>query len=314
MTTCIAQHQGNNWTAYNGDSVEMIRAIPENSIDYIIFSPPFTSLYTYSASERDMGNTRSHHDFWQHYSFLSKELYRVLKPGRLMSVHSMLFPLTKQHDGVIGLYDFRGDIVRLHCDDQFIFHSEVVIWKDPVTAMQRTKSIGLLHKQMVKDSAISRQGVPDYLSTFRKPGVNEEPIHGRFEEYIGLPETEPVAQDEDRYSIEVWQRYASPVWMDINPSDTLQYTSCRADEDERHICPLQLQVIKRGIALWTNEGDTVLTPFGGIGSEAYCAVEMKRKAVLMELKQEYYDQAVKNLEYIEFQSAQPTLFDLLAAS
>lgn len=268
---------------YNGDSCEVLTEIPENSVHYIIFSPPFASLYTYSNSERDLGNCRTKGEFFEQFSFIVKELYRVLMPGRLMSVHCMNLPTSKARDGFIGIEDFRGDLIRLFQENGFIYHSEVCIWKDPVIAMQRTKALGLLHKQIKKDSAMSRQGIPDYLVTMRKPGDNPE----------------PVTHTDESFPVAVWQKYASPIWTDINPSDTLQYKSARENKDEKHICPLQLKVIERGINLWTNPNDIVLTPFLGIGSECYKALEMGRRAIGIELKESYYQQAVKNCESIE---------------
>lgn len=298
------------FAAYHGDCVEVVKQLPSNSIDYIIFSPPFASLYTYSASERDMGNVKNEAEFAEHYRYLSTELYRVLKPGRLLSFHCMNLPTTKQTNGYIGISDFRGDLIRLHQSDGFIYHSEVCIWKDPVTAMQRTKALGLLHKQVKKDKAMVRQGIPDYLVTMRKPGVNPDPISGPFTYYVG--EDEPI-NDLD-YSVNVWQRYASPVWFDVNPSRTLQKESAREHPDEKHICPLQLDVIDRALHLWTNPGDTVLSPFGGIGSEGHQAVKMGRKAVLAELKGSYYKQLVKNMQNAEIAGAAPQLFDLEVAA
>ena len=295
MSHVIDQEIGEHFAAYNGDCVDVVATLPDNSIDYIIFSPPFASLYTYSSSERDMGNCRDEDEFAEHYRFLSRELFRVLKHGRLMSVHCMNLPSTKAKHGVIGLQDFRGDLIRLHQGHDFIYHSEVVIWKDPVTAMQRTKALGLLHKQIKKDAAMCRQGIPDYLVTFRKPGVNPD----------------PVTNTNESFPVSLWQRYASPVWMDINPSDTLQKESAREHQDEKHICPLQLDVIRRGIRLWTNKGDTVLTPFGGIGSEGYVAVQMHRRAVLVELKASYYQQLVRNMQRAEIDANSSTMFDLL---
>jgi DNA modification methylase len=279
MPHVIEQCIQSAYSLYHGDSAEVLPGIPDASIDYMIFSPPFSSLYTYSASERDMGNCRGDEEFFAHYRFLSQELVRVLKPGRLMSVHCMLLPRSKTTHGVIGLYDFRGDLIRHHEEDGLIFHSEVVIWKDPVVSMQRTKALGLLYKQLRKDSAMSRQGIPDYLVTMRKPGINPD----------------PVTKDPDDFSLPLWQRYASPVWMDINPSRTLQRTSAREEKDERHIAPLQLEVIERGIRLWTNPGDVVLDPFAGIGSTGYSAVQMGRKFIGIELKDSYYRQAESNL-------------------
>ncbi len=302
---------GEGWIANLGDVVPAMRGQLSNSFDYSIFSPPFANLYTYSASERDMGNCRTHEEFFDHMRFLIPEQFRTLKPGRLLSFHCMNLPLSKQNDGVIGLRDFRGRLIAAYEAAGFIYHSEVVIWKDPVTAMQRTKALGLLHKQVVKDSAMSRQGIPDYLVTMRKPGVNEEPVSGRFDHYIGDDGTGPSATDETRFSIEVWQRYASPVWMDINPSDTLQRESAREDKDERHICPLQLQVIERGIEIWTNPGDLVCDPFGGIGSTGVVALRTGRRAFLCELKASYFKQMVANLRQSEKASVQPDLFSLI---
>jgi hypothetical protein len=255
-----------------------------------------------------MGNVKSEAEFAEHYRYLSTELLRVLKPGRLLSFHCMNMPTTKQHHGYIGISDFRGDLIRLHQQDGFIYHSEVCIWKDPVTAMQRTKALGLLHKQVKKDKAMVRQGIPDYLVTMRKPGINPDPISGPFNYYVGDEDEEPM-QDEN-YSVNVWQRYASPVWFDVNPSRTLQKESAREHPDEKHICPLQLDVIDRALHLWSNPGDTILTPFGGIGSEGYEAVKMGRKAVLAELKGSYYRQLVKNMQSAEIAAAAPQLFSI----
>lgn len=274
----INQFIGEKFALYNGDSAEILKGIPSNSIHYSIFSPPFASLYTYSNSERDLGNCRTTEEFYGQFKYIVDELYRVIMPGRLVSFHCMDLPLSKERDGVIGIRDFRGELIKLFESSGFILHSQVCIWKDPVTAMQRTKAIGLLHKQLKKDSTVSRQGIPDYLVTMQKPGVNPE----------------PVTHTNESFPVAVWQRYASPVWMDINQSDTLQATSCRDEKDERHICPLQLGVIRRAINLWTNPGDIVLTPFLGIGSEAYVALQHGRRAVGIELKQSYYEQAVKN--------------------
>lgn len=297
---CQDQKTGKDWVAYLGDCCEVIQGIPDNSVGFSIFSPPFASLYTYSNSERDMGNAKDDAEFFAHFGFLVKELYRVLKPGRLLSFHCMNLPTSKARDGVIGIKDFRGDLIRSFSSEGFIFHSEVCIWKDPVTAMQRTKAIGLLHKQLVKDSALSRQGIPDYLVTMRKPGDNPDPIHGELDHFAGDPAT---FQSNGRLSIDIWQRYASPVWMDINPSRTLQKESAREEKDERHICPLQLDVIERACQLWSNPGDVVLSPFMGIGSEGYVAVGMGRKFVGIELKRSYWDQAVLNLASAEHQQA-----------
>jgi len=270
---------GDNWTLHLGDCVETVAEMPADSIHYTVFSPPFASLYTYSASDRDMGNCKDMGEFQEHFGYLVKDLFRVTKPGRLVSFHCMNLPTSKTHHGYIGIRDFRGDMIRMFQAEGFIFHSEVCIWKDPVTAMQRTKALGLLYKQLRKDSAMSRQGIPDYLVTMRKPGEN----------------VEPVTKTHESFPVDVWQRYASPVWMDINPSDTLQFRSAREHNDERHICPLQLEVIQRAVELWSNPGDTVLSPFAGIGSEGYVSLQMGRKFVGVELKRSYWTQAAANL-------------------
>ncbi len=295
----ITEHQsGDNWDMYMGDCVESIKQLDSDSIHYSIFSPPFASLYTYSNSDRDMGNSRTEQEFFDHFAFLATELHRVMMPGRLISFHCMNLPSSKERDGFIGVKDFRGDMLRIFQAAGFVFHSEVCIWKDPVTAMQRTKAIGLLHKQVRKDSALSRQGIPDYLVTVRKLGDNPEPCDGPFTEFAG-ENPPPKSGDKIKDSINIWQRYASPVWMDINPSDTLQYRSARANEDERHICPLQLEVIRRGLQLWSNPGDVVLSPFAGIGSEGYVSLQMQRRFVGFELKPSYFNCAAKNLSMVE---------------
>ena len=270
----------NKYAIYNGDSCEIVRAIPDNSIHYTIFSPPFASLYTYSNSDRDMGNSKGDDEFYNHFIFLAKELYRVTMPGRLLSFHCMDLPLMKERDGVIGLKDFPAIIRKIFEDCGFIYHSKVTIWKNPVTEMQRTKALGLLHKQIRKDSTMNRQGIPDYIVTMRKPGENPE----------------RVSHTHETFPVDVWQNYANPVWMDIRQSDTLQKKSAREDKDERHICPLQLEVIQRCIELWTNPNDIVLDPFAGIGSVPYTAVKMGRRGIGVELKESYYNQAVNNLE------------------
>ena len=296
MTSVVSkQESGSQWRVIFGDCVEETAKMDADSIDYSVFSPPFASLYTYSRSDRDMGNCKTHDEFYEHFRFLVVELFRVLKPGRLLSFHCMNLPKSKERDGVIGIWDFRGELVRLFEGAGFVFHSEVCIWKDPVTAMQRTKAIGLLYKQLRKDSALSRQGIPDYLVTMRKPGDNPDPI----------------TKTADSFPVDRWQRYASPVWMDINPSKTLQKESAREHDDERHICPLQLEVIERAVELWTNPGDLVLSPFAGIGSEGYVSLQMGRRFVGVELKESYWKRAVANLRASE--SRQEGLFAELTA-
>lgn len=291
---CLDQAITDKYALYHGDCVEVLAGLPEHSVDYSIFSPPFSSLYTYSNSPRDMGNCRTDGEFFEHFAHLVRQLARVMKPGRNVSFHCMQLPTSKVREGYIGLKDFRGDLIRAFEAEGFIYASEVCIWKDPVTAMQRTKALGLLHKTVRENASMSRQGIADYLVTVRAPGDVED----------------RVTHDRDGYPVDRWQKIASPVWMDIDPNDTLQYRSAREHDDERHICPLQMEVIRRGIELWTNPGDVVLTPFLGIGSEAYTAVEMGRRAIGVELKGSYYQQAVRNLESL---NAQGGLFGDAAA-
>ena len=287
---CIDQTSGEGYTIINGDCVESLQGIPSHSIDYSIFSPPFSSLYTYSNSPRDMGNCRTDDEFFEHFAYLIDELLRVMKPGHNVSFHCMLMPSSKERHGYIGLRDFRGDLIRAFQAKGFIYASEVCIWKDPVTAMQRTKALGLLHKTVRENACMSRQGIPDYLVTMRAPGEMVDRVrHG------------------SDYPVSKWQKIASPIWTDIDPSDTLQYMSAREHDDERHICPLQLEVIRRGIELWTNPGDVVLSPFAGIGSEGHVALQMGRRFVGVELKASYYRQAVQNL-----QNANTETMDLFA--
>jgi DNA modification methylase len=287
----LNQDKGENWISYHGDCVEVLAGIPDESIGYSVFSPPFASLYVYSNSERDMGNSANYDEFFEHFGFVIDNLFRVIKPGRLVSVHCMNLPTTIQHHGEIGIQDFRGDIIAAFKKRKFVYHAEVCIWKDPVTAMQRTKALGLLHKQVVKDSCMSRMGIPDYVCTFRKPGVNPEPVAGEFERFIGDQST---FKQTGKLSIDVWQRYASPIWSDINPSRTLQYMTAREENDERHICPLQLDVVERCMEMWSNEGDTVLSPYGGIGTEGVVAVEFGRRSISIELKESYWRHNVAN--------------------
>ena len=275
----LGQTIAEDFALYHGDCIEVMRGLPTASVDYSIFSPPFSSLYTYSNSPRDLGNCRSDEEFFEHFGFVIDELLRVMKPGRVISFHCMLMPSSKVRDGVIGLRDFRGDLIRAFVKGGFIHHSEVVIWKDPVTAMQRTKALGLLHKSVRENASMCRQGIPDYLITMRAPG----------------DVTDRVKHSKDEYPVEKWQQIASPVWMDIDAGDTLQFRSAREHDDERHICPLQLEVIRRGIELWTNPGDVVLSPFAGIGSEGYVAIQAGRRFVGAELKASYYEQAARNL-------------------
>jgi len=264
-----------------GDCVQLIKEINNETIGFSIFSPPFAELYTYSSHLEDMGNSKDYQEFMVQFGFLVRELYRVLKQGRNVAVHCMDLPIQKGKEGFIGLRDFSGLILRCFEDAGFVYHSRVTIWKDPVTEMQRTKALGLLHKQVKKDSTMSRVGIPDYLLIFRKDGDRSDPVSNTY-----LP-------------VDLWQKYASPVWMDIDQGDTLQgFRNARDEKDEKHICPLQLQTIERAIHLYTNKGDTVLSPFAGIGSEVYQAVKMDRFGIGFELKSSYYSMMKKNLSAI----------------
>lgn len=306
---------GKGWEMVLGDCVDESKNIEDGSVDFSVFSPPFSSLYVYSDSVRDMGNSANDAEFFDHFKLLVRELYRITRPGRLIAVHCSNIPLFKYKNGVIGIKDFRGDIIKAFEENNLVYHSEVCIWKDPVIEMQRTKSVGLLHKQLCKDGSMSRQGLPDYLVVFRKwPKVNEplKPVTSgdkscRFVEYVG--EDGPTARDARGYSIETWQRYASPVWMDIRQTNVLNAKIARTEKDEKHICPLQLDVIDRAIHLWTNEEDLVFSPFAGIGSEGYCAVRMGRRFIGIELKDAYFNQACRNLKSAEGATKQMQMFD-----
>ena len=309
MSTVIDQASGQTWHMYHGDCCEVLNGMPDESIDFSVFSPPFASLYVYSDSERDMGNSDSDEQFFEHFAYLVELLLKKVKPGRLVSVHCMNLPSTISHNGYIGIRDFRGDIIRTFNDKGWIYHSEVCVWKDPVVAMQRTKALGLLHKQVKKDSCMSRQGIPDYICTFRKPGKNEEPVAGEFDYFAGDVDEFNKREKIGNKSIDIWQRYASPVWMDIKQSNTLNARMGRDNNDERHVCPLQLDVIERCLQLWSNPGDVVLSPFGGIGSEGVGALRADRKYIGIELKKSYFDAAIKFLAQEENEQQLPSLFD-----
>lgn len=327
MVAVINQVEGREWKLWHADCVDVTRGLPDGKLGYTIFSPPFESLYTFSDCDRDMSNCTTSETFFTHFKFLIAELYRATAPGRLCSIHCMQLPTSKLRDGFIGLRDFRGEIIRAFQEAGWIYHSEVCIRKDPVVAMQRSKSIGLLHKQICKDSAMSRMAVADYVVTMRKPGDNAEPISGAFDAYYG-DETTPMGPlvtetgnmrttnrpGDAWYSVAVWQRYAEPVWTDINQGDVLSHRAARAVDDERHISPLQLTVIRRCIDLWSNPGDVVFSPFAGIGSELYCALEMGRKALGTELKDSYFSQAVGNLREVETRKGTVTLLDVMEAA
>lgn len=299
------------YAIYHGDCVDVVSGLPDASVGMTVFSPPFASLYTYSASPRDMGNCKDSVSFGEHFAHLAPQLLRVLKPGRVAAIHCMQLPTTKVRDGFIGLIDFRGQLIRLFQDAGFIYHSEITIWKDPVTQMQRTKALGLLHKTIRNDSSMSRQGLADYLVIMQRPPIAKNP------DPIRHAAPDPLSE------VSVWQRYASPVWAvaenpdrfglfevgaDIDQGDTLQRESAREEADEKHICPLQLPIIERAVHLWSNPGDIVLSPFAGIGSEGFVSVQHRRKFIGAELKSSYFKQAAANLQAAVAARSQLALF------
>lgn len=293
---CLGQEQGIDWTAYFGDCCDIVPQLPDHSVGFSIYSPPFSDLFVYSESVADLGNSGDDATFLEHYGFLIKEMARVTKPGRLTAVHCSDLPFRKWKDGKIGIKDFSGSIIRAHEAHGFILSSRVTIWKCPVVEMTRTKAKGLLYKQLRKDSVQCRVGMPDYLLVFRAPGENAE----------------PVEHDAADFPVERWQQWASPVWMDINQTDTLNVAIARTDRDEKHLCPLQLDLIERALVLWSNRGDVVLSPFMGVGSEGYQSIKAKRRFIGIELKESYFHQAVKNLETAS--ANLPSLFDHMQAA
>ena len=290
----VNQIKSDRFSIFNNDCIQGIKELPNQSIDFSIFSPPFAELYTYSDSIADMGNSKDYKEFAVHFEYLVKELSRVIKDGRNVAVHCMDLPIQKGKEGFIGLRDFSGILIDLFTRNGFIYHDRITIWKDPVVEMQRTKALGLLHKQLKKDSTMSRTGIPDYLLVFRKEGENKTPIANK------------------DISVDLWQKLASPVWFDINYTDTLQFRTARDEKDEKHICPLQLQTIERSILLWSNPNDTVLSPFMGIGSEGYQALKMNRKFIGFELKESYFNLACRNMDRAINENKQLTLLDLIA--
>ena len=305
---CLDQAHGENWSLFNGDCVDIINGLPENSLHLTVTSPPYLGLYVYSDSDRDFGNCRSDAEFYEHFDFLVQGLHRATMPGRIVVVDCMNVPAMKERDGYIGLKDFRGDLIRAFQKHGFIYHSEHCIFKDPLIEATRTKALGLMHKQLCKDSTRSRSGIPQYLLAFRKDGENPEPVaHQNGLEYF-VGENEPV---NGTLSHERWRRYASPVWMDINFSNTLNAKAAREAEDERHVCPMALDLIERAIHLWSNPGDVIFDPYSGIGSTGYMAIKTGRKFIGSELKTAYFNQAVKNIGMAR--ESHGSLFDVEAA-
>lgn len=283
MNTILQQVTSDNFTAMHGDCVHALSDLPDESVGMVVYSPPFGDLFVYSDSAADLGNCANEDQFFDQYSHVIANTLRVLKPGRLAAVHCTDLPTRKGRDGFIGLNPFSDQIVKAHQGAGFIYHCRVTIWRDPVVEMQRTKALGLLYKTIQKDSSMSRVGLPDYLLIFRKPGDN----------------LEPIAQNPQEFPVDMWQQWASPVWMDINQTNVLNVRAARDDKDEKHVCPLQLDLIERAVRLWSNPGDIILSPFMGIGSEGWASIKAGRKYVGVELKEAYYKQAVKNLRQAE---------------
>ena len=281
---CLNSEKSERWVAFHGDCVDVLRQVPDNSVDFSVYSPPFGSLFVYSESVADMGNSTDD-EFAEHYAFLVAEKFRVTRPGRITAVHCSDLPMTKWRDGAIGIKDFSGQIIQIHEDAGWILHSRRTIWKSPVTEMTRTKHVGLLYKQLKKDSIKSRGGMPDYLLTFVKPGENESAI----------------AHTPEEFPLDQWQEWASPVWMTVNQSNVLNVRMAKDSNDERHLCPLQLDVIERALIMWSNKNDVVLSPFMGIGSEGVMALRHHRKFLGIELKEGYFKQACRYLESEEKQ-------------
>lgn len=301
MTQVLDAARGERFYVVNADCVEFAASLPDNSVGFSIYSPPFAHLFVYSDSERDMGNVKDEAEFKALYRHLVREKFRITKPGRLTAVHCSDLPRTKAAHGTVGLYDFPADIREVHEAEGWTYHSRITVWKDPVVEMQRTKALGLLYKQIQTDSTRSRQGMPDYVLVFRKTPADEK-------------EADKVGQDAKLFPVSQWQQWASPVWMDIDQTNVLNVKVAREDKDERHLCPLQLDLIERTIRLWTNQGDTVFSPFMGIGSEGWAALRAGRRFTGSELKAAYFRQAAKNLAEMEAQSSAPNLLDLAGAA
>lgn len=298
MITCDAAAFAGGYALYCGDCCEVVQQLPDASVDFSIYSPPFFSLFVYSDSDRDIGNSANDAEFFAHYEYLIREKLRVTKPGRLSAVHCSDLPRHKWRDGVVGLKDFPGQIIAAHERAGWVYHSRICIWRDPVVEMTRTKALGLLYKQLQKDSGRSRQGMPDTLLIFRKDGENAEPI----------------AHSPDEFPLDRWQEWASPVWMTVRQTHTLNGTLAREEADERHICPLQLDVIDRALVMWSNPGDVVLSPFAGIGSEGVMSLRRKRRFIGVELKESYFRQAQRFLDEADRDASTPSLLDMMSAA
>lgn len=293
---CLNSHTGVSYQAIHGDCVDVVRQLPDNSIGFSVFSPPFSGLYIYNDSEADMGNSTSDEEFIEHYRHLVKGLYRVTMPGRLVAVHCKDLVYYRTQRGTAGLRDFPGDLIRCHTDAGFDFHSRVTIWRCPVREMTKTKAHGLLYKQLRADSSFSRQGLAEYFVVFRKWAQDGEM-------------SEPVTHTHESFPLDQWQEWASPVWMNTRETDVLNFQDAKSPNDEKHICPLALDLIERAITLWSNPNDVILSPFMGIGSEGYIAVKLRRKFIGIELKQSYWKTAISNIDAVD---RQRSLFEVEA--
>ena len=297
MNTIINQETGKTWTAIHGDSGHALSQLPSESVGFSVYSPPFVDLFVYSTSAADLGNCASDAEFFEQYRHIIREVYRTTKPGRISAVHCTDLPTRKFRDGFIGIKAFSDQVREAHEAEGWIFHCRITVWRDPVVEMQRTKALGLLYKQLCKDRCMSRVGLSDYVMIFRKPGDNPE----------------PVGKDRSSFPVDLWQKWASPVWMDINQTNVLNGKTARESDDERHVCPLQLDLIERAIRLWSNPGDVVLSPFMGIGSEGYVATKTGRKFIGCELKETYWKQAVRNITEAEREASVGSMFDAAVA-
>jgi DNA modification methylase len=318
----LSQASGDDWTLYNGDCCEVLKGLPDDSIGFGIHSPPFSSLYIYSDSENDMGNCAGDDEFFRHYRYAIDEMLRVTIPGRCVAVHCKDLPRYANVYGTTGLIDFPGMTIQEYESAGWVYHSRVTIWKCPVIERERTNNNGLLHKTVIRDTSQVRQGMADYLLVFRKPPVegllSDKPVHRPvgFERYAGLQDPRQdnshpskfARRGENRGSISIWQRYADPVWWDIDQTNVLNFKVARSDQDEKHICPLQLDVIERAIHIWSDKGDVVLSPFAGIGSEGVGAIRWGRKFVGIELKEAYFEHACRFLAEAEAKLHEELLF------
>ncbi len=331
MVKVLDEAIGRDWSLYNADTVEFTAEMPSNSIDLSVYSPPFSSLYIYSDSSRDMGNVDGDKEFAETYSHLVRELFRVTKPGRMTAIHvkDLVYYSNASDKGDRGLRDFTGDCIRVHTDAGWSLHSRVTVWRCPVREMQKAKPDGLLFKNFRKDANRVRVGLPEYIVVFRKwaPGIEETaPVKHPIELWrdwrgVALPEgwderkaNSPSIPDEDyTAALNLWQNWASPVWMDTRETDVLNARVARDAEAEKHLCPMPLDLTDRVLRLYSNPGDVVYSPFAGIGSEGWAALRARRKFIGTELKGSYFSQAAKYLADQEERVSGGTLFDAVAA-